>query len=215
MKEKVSKKKKKCLVMIIDDVAENLKVLGNILRSKGCRVAVATNGKQTLEMIEKILPDLILLDIMMPEMDGFEVCKRLKESSQTKDIPIIFLTAKTETIDIVKGLELGAVDYITKPFNASELFARVRTHLELKKALDREKELIKKLKNALSKVKLLSGLLPICVKCKNVRDDKGYWRRVEEYLADHSEAQLSHSLCPNCVKELYPEMADKILHKDD
>ncbi|UCH98739.1 MAG: response regulator [Candidatus Aminicenantes bacterium] len=201
------------LVLIVDDVSQNLKILGDILRAKGYRIAVATNGKQALEVVKKILPDLILLDIMMPEMDGFAACKRLKESPRTKDIPIIFLTAKIETADIVKGLELGAVDYISKPFNSTELLARVNTHLELKKARDREKELIEKLKEALSKVKRLSGLLPICARCKNIRDDKGYWQNVEEYLSEHSEAQLSHSLCPDCVKELYPEMAEKILHK--
>ena len=146
-------------------------------------------------------------------MDGFAVCKILKESPQTRNIPVIFLTAKTETADIVKGLETGAVDYISKPFNPTELLARVNTHLELKKARERERELIKKLKEVLSKVKQLSGLLPICARCKKIRDDKGYWQSVEEFIADHSEAHLSHSLCPKCVKELYPEMVDKIMHK--
>jgi CheY-like chemotaxis protein len=209
----VNNKKEKPLVLIVDDIPRNVKVLGDILRTKVCRIAVATNGPQALEIVKKVHPDLILLDVMMPEMDGFAVCKILKESSQTRDIPVIFLTAKTETADIVKGLELGAVDYISKPFNSTELLARVHTHLELKKARDREKELIKKLKQALSKVKQLSGLLPICARCKKIRDDKGYWQSVEEFITDHSEAHLSHSLCPRCVKELYPELADKIMQK--
>jgi two-component system sensor histidine kinase/response regulator len=146
----VIKKEEKPLVLIVDDIPRNIKVLGDILRTKECRIAVATNGPQALEMVKKVYPDLILLDVMMPGMDGFAVCKALKESSQTKDIPIIFLTAKTETADIVKGLESGAVDYISKPFNSTELLARVNTHLELKKTRDREKDLIKKLKIALS-----------------------------------------------------------------
>jgi CheY-like chemotaxis protein len=209
----VIKKEEKPLILIVDDIPRNVKVLGDILRTKVCRIAVATSGPQALQMVKKVHPDLILLDVMMPEMDGFAVCKILKESSQTKDIPIIFLTAKTETADIVKGLESGAVDYISKPFNSTELLARVNTHLELKKTRDREKDLIKKLKIALSQVKQLSGLLPICAKCKKIRDDKGYWQSVEEFLADHSDAHLSHSLCPKCIKELYPEMADKLINK--
>jgi PleD family two-component response regulator len=209
----VNKKEEKPLVLIVDDVPRNIKVLGDILRTKDCRIAVATSGSQALEMVKKVLPDLILLDVMMPDMDGFSVCKILKESSQTRDIPVIFLTVKTEINDIVQGLEIGAVDYISKPFNATELLARVYTHLELKKARDREKELIKKLKEALSQVKQLSGLLPICARCKNIRDDKGYWQSVEEFITDHSEAHLSHSLCPKCVTELYPDIADKIMNK--
>jgi CheY-like chemotaxis protein len=209
----VNKKEEKSLVLIVDDIPRNIKVLGDILRTKDCRIAVATSGPQALEIVKKVHPDLILLDVMMPEMDGYAVCKILKESPQTRDIPVIFLTVKIETSDIVKGLEIGAVDYISKPFNSTELLARVHTHLELKKARDREKELIKKLKEALSKVKQLSGLLPICARCKKIRDDKGYWQSVEEFIADHSEAQLSHSLCPKCVIELYPKMADKIMHK--
>lgn len=209
----INKKEEKPLVLIVDDIPRNIKVLGDILRTKECRIAVATNGPQALEMVKKVQPDLILLDVMMPEMDGFAVCKILKESSQTRDIPVIFITAKTEITDIVNGLEAGAVDYISKPFNPTELLARVHTHVELKKARDREKELIKKLKEALSKVKQLSGLLPICARCKKIRDDKGYWQSVEEFIADHSDAHLSHSLCPKCVTELYPEMADKIMNK--
>jgi len=201
----------KPLVLIVDDIPRNIKLLGDILRTKDCKIAAATSGPQALAMVKKVQPDLILLDIIMPEMDGFAVCKILKESSQTRDIPVIFLTAKTETADIVKGLEIGAVDYISKPFNSTELLARAHTHLELKKARDREKKLIIKLKEALSKVKQLSGLLPICSRCKKIRDDQGYWQSVEEYIADHSEAHLSHSLCPKCIEELYPEMADKLI----
>lgn len=86
-----------------------------------------------LRAVEKIKPDLILLDVMMPELNGFETCKILKKSEQTKNIPVIFLTAKTETDDIVNGFELGAVDYVTKPFRSLELLQRVRTYLDLKK----------------------------------------------------------------------------------
>jgi len=213
MKNEADEKQKRSLILIVDDVKENLKVLGTILRGKGYKILAANDGHKALETIEKILPDLILLDIMMPNLNGIEVCKQLKASPRTKDIPVIFLTAKTDSADVVKGLEAGALDYISKPFNHSELLARVNTHLELKKAHDREKELVKELTEALSKVRQLRGLLPICAKCKKIRDDKGYWRRVEEYVSDHSEAQFSHSLCPTCVEEPYPGMAEKIMEK--
>src|SRR5207248_11191285 len=94
-------------------------------------INIAANGRQGLEVLERIRPDLILLDIMMPEMDGFETCRRIKASTSWREIPIVFLTAKTDTGDIVRAFELGAVDYVAKPFNAYELLARVNTHLAL------------------------------------------------------------------------------------
>ena len=127
-------KPKKQLIFIVDDVPKNLQVLGNILRKSNYSVSAATNGKHALEMLTRLKPDLILLDIMMPEMDGFEVCEHLKSIEATSNIPVIFLTARTQTSDIVRGFELGAVDYITKPFNRSELLARVGSHLELRRA---------------------------------------------------------------------------------
>jgi len=130
------KKMDKPLILIVDDVSRNIQVLGSTLRKEDYEIAVAQDGKQALKTVENILPDLILLDVMMPVMDGYEVCKRLKEDPLTKDIPIILLTGKTETGDIVKGFEVGASDYITKPYKAAELMARVKTHLELKKSKD-------------------------------------------------------------------------------
>ena len=130
----------KPIILIVDDVPKNIQVLGTILSKLECELAVAMNGQQALDTIEKIKPDLILLDVMMPILDGHEVCRRLKSSDETKDIPIIFLTAKTETEDIVTGFELGAVDYVTKPFIGNELLARVKTHLSLKITKENLKE---------------------------------------------------------------------------
>lgn len=123
-------------ILIVDDIPENLQVLGNILLAKGMDVGFATNGYQALENIKINPPDLILLDVMMPGMNGFTVCEKIKADAATADIPVIFLTAKAQTEDIVKGFEAGAVDYVTKPFNAGELLARVYTQLELKKSHD-------------------------------------------------------------------------------
>lgn len=122
---------RKYRLLLVDDQVQNLKVLGHYLYENGYDFAFATNGQQAIEMVGHNLPDLILLDISMPEMDGFTVCRKLKENPETEGIPIIFLTAKIETSDIVKGFDAGAVDYITKPFNSRELLARISTHLQL------------------------------------------------------------------------------------
>ncbi len=121
----------KPIILIVDDVPKNLQVLGTILYQQGCEIAMADSGASALETLAELKPAMILLDVMMPEMDGYEVCERIKSNPSTKDIPVIFLTAKTETEDIVKGFKMGAVDYLTKPFNSEELIARVRTQLEL------------------------------------------------------------------------------------
>ncbi len=127
-------------ILIVDDVPQNIQVLGTLLEQEGYSISIAQNGLQALEITGRSAPDLILLDIMMPELDGFETCKRLKENSETRDILVVFLTARTELEDVIKGFELGAVDYITKPFYSLEVLVRVNTHLtlrELQKDLER------------------------------------------------------------------------------
>jgi two-component system, sensor histidine kinase and response regulator len=124
------------LILVVDDVQQNIQVVGTMLREAGYSIMPATNGTEALQRVQKKLPDLILLDLMMPEMDGLEVCRRLKADPVTQPIPIIFLTASNEMSHLVQGLAAGAVDYVTKPFNPPELLARVRTHLELKHARD-------------------------------------------------------------------------------
>jgi adenylate cyclase len=126
-------------ILIVEDTPANIQTLTATLKERGYQISVATNGRQALDIVGKVRPDLILLDVMMPEMDGFETCRRLKASEQWRQIPVIFLTAKTDTADIVKGFELGAVDYVAKPFNAHELLARVNTHLTIDR-LHRENE---------------------------------------------------------------------------
>ncbi|MCK5537498.1 MAG: response regulator, partial [Bacteroidales bacterium] len=123
--------KNKQTVLIIDDIADNLNVAANTLIPHGINVILAQNGREAIKTATKFLPDLILLDIMMPEMNGFEVCASLKEIDKTKEIPVIFLTAVGETKNIVKGFELGAVDYINKPFISEELISRVKAHLKI------------------------------------------------------------------------------------
>ncbi len=122
-------------ILAVDDTPTNIDMIKGILPTQDYTIRAAVNGQMALKIIEKKKPDLILLDIMMPDMDGYEVCKRLKAIPETAAIPIIFVTAMVETKDIIKGFELGAVDYVTKPFNPPELLARVNTHLQLRRAL--------------------------------------------------------------------------------
>lgn len=120
-------------LLIVDDIPANISVLTNFLKNAGFKVLVAQNGKRAIQKAEYAAPDLILLDVMMPEMDGFEACRILKSQDSTKKIPIIFMTALADTVDKVKGFELGAADYITKPIQQEEVLARINAHLNLYK----------------------------------------------------------------------------------
>ncbi|MCA1794624.1 MAG: response regulator [Desulfotignum sp.] len=184
---------KKRLVLAVDDKARNLQFLGKLLSDNGYEVAMAQSGQQALNFISKNEPDLILLDIMMPEMDGFAVCEKIKADFTACHIPIIFLTARTDTSDVVKGFDAGGVDYVTKPFHSAELLARVKTHIE---------------------VKILRGLLPICSSCKKIRDDQGFWKQVEVYLEAHSQVSFTHGICPDCLDSLYGDSDWYRKHKD-
>lgn len=133
------KPNQKPLILIVDDTPQNIQVLANILYENGYSITVANSGNQALQSVNNKVPDLILLDIQMPGMDGYDVCEKLKSNSKTKDIPIIFLTAQVQTEDLLHGFEIGAVDYITKPFNVAELNARIATHVELKRAKEKIK----------------------------------------------------------------------------
>ncbi|MAS92965.1 MAG: hybrid sensor histidine kinase/response regulator [Verrucomicrobiales bacterium] len=129
-------------ILIVDDEPNNIRVLGESLGPFGYDMMMATSGAQALERIEARVPDLVLLDIRMEDMDGFETCKRIRENPSSSDVPIIFLSADNDKNTIVKALETGGVDYVSKPFNKAELLARVRTHLELKFNRDERGELL-------------------------------------------------------------------------
>jgi signal transduction histidine kinase len=131
---------KKSLVLLVDDVPQNIQVLGNILRNQGYSFALTTSGGETFQLLEKSKPDIILLDIMLPDEDGFSICKRIKSNPELEDIPIIFLSAKHDIKDKIRGFELGAVDYITKPFEDIEVIVRVKNHLQAKLGRDQIKQ---------------------------------------------------------------------------
>ncbi|MBN2486520.1 MAG: hybrid sensor histidine kinase/response regulator [Bacteroidales bacterium] len=137
----------KSKVLVVDDIQSNIEFVTDVLELENLHVLNAKNGEEALEITREEEPDLILLDISMPGMDGYEVCKILKSDTSTCEIPIIFLTARVQKEEIIKGFELGAVDYIVKPFNFSELISRVKTHLDLKNKGEQLKELNQKLES--------------------------------------------------------------------
>ena len=204
-------------ILIVDDEPNNLSILRQLLTTRGYKVRPIINGELALKAAETLVPDLILLDIMMPDgMDGFEVCAALKKMETVKTVPVIFLSALDDTENKVRAFECGGVDYITKPFEQAEVLTRVSTHLDLhntRRDLAEKNHSLEKvnreLEKALAEIKTLQGILPICCHCKKIRDDDGYWNRIDEYITDHTEARFSHGLCPDCSRELYPDY-----HKD-
>jgi PleD family two-component response regulator len=183
-------------ILIVDDERFNIKILTEFLH-EDYKIMAAKTGEQALKALQGTnLPDLILLDIMMPGIDGYEVCRIIKQDKKTSHIPIIFVTAISEAMDAARTFEIGAVDYITKPFNPVTVKARVKTHIQLN-------DTMRNLEAALKEVKRLNCLLPICSNCKKIRDDKGYWNQIESYIRDHLEVEFTHGICPGCSDELY------------
>ncbi len=160
--------KSEIFILAVDDNQDNLRVVSSFLKDKGYKIALALNGPDALEILNNTKIDLVLLDIMMPKMDGFTVCKTIKENPKLVDIPIIFLTAKTETDDIVKGFEMGGVDYITKPFKKEELYARVSSHITIKLTQDYIKQRLKDVSKSRNEVMKMTLDM---AKLLNVRSD--------------------------------------------
>ncbi|MDO8545876.1 MAG: response regulator [Nitrospirales bacterium] len=214
-------------ILIVDDAPDNLLLLQAILKSAGHAVVLTAESAReafrhlgmdgadgTLEKSPEA--DLILMDLMMPEMDGLEACRRIKAVERLRDVPIIMVTANTDPEDLQAAFAAGAMDYITKPLRKVELLARVTSALNLKREMDarksRERELAEKnreLEQTLQEVKVLRGFIPICASCKKIRDDKGYWQQIETYIQERSEALFSHSICKDCMKKLYPDLAEE------
>ena len=172
-------------MLVVDDVVDNLRLVGSILREDDLEIAVATNGADAVAFVRDDPPDLILLDVMMPGMDGFETCRQIKQHLVSSTIPVIFLTARSQTEAVVRGFEVGGVDYVTKPFRPAELRARVRAHLQLRR---------------------LKGLLSICMYCNRIEESPHHWERIDAYIARHTPVHFSHGLCPRCLQEHAAEL---------
>ncbi len=182
---------KKPIVLIVDDQITNLQLLLHFLQLHGFETHIAENGERALRVLDHLKPDLILLDVMMPGMDGFETCKQIKLQPELANIPIIFMTAMASLEHKIEGFEAGGADYITKPFDQDEALLRINTHITLYRQQQQ-------LEQMLAKKRALAGILRICPSCKRIRNSEGYWLQVERYLAEHSEALFRHGICPNC-----------------
>ena len=196
-------------ILVVDDNPANLDVMTGVLEPEGYDLAVATSGEQALKVADRFRPDLILLDVMLPGMDGYETCRKLKETPEISAIPVIFVTARRETEAIVKGFRCGGQDYIAKPFRREEVLARVRTHARMRRMVREQERLIERLRESLAQVRTLRGLLPICAACKKIRDDEGYWHQIEAYIQAHTDVDFSHGVCHDCACRLYPDYFKK------
>ncbi|AEJ18461.1 response regulator [Gracilinema caldarium] len=195
----------KPFVVIVDDIQENVRILHHALREQPYSFAIAYSGNELLRILETYPVTLILLDVMLPDIDGFTLAKQILADERYKEIPIIFVTARAEQEDKLRGFEAGGVDYVSKPFDSREILQRVRTHVNLRLAMEEQKRLNRELQEALDRVKKLEGIIPICSSCKKIRSDEGYWTQVEQYISEHTGVMFSHSLCPDCASKLFPK----------
>jgi len=195
-------------ILIAEDDVISRRILEVTLQKWGYEVTVVVDGAQAWELLQREgSPPLAILDWMMPYVDGAEVCRRVRLNPRTPPPYLILLTTRESRGDVVKGLEAGADDYVTKPFNADELRARVNVGVRIVELQHSLASRVRELEDALGRVKQLQGLLPICSYCKKVRDDRNYWRQVESYLSEHSDVQFSHGICPDCYKAIVePEL---------
>ena len=188
-------------IFIAEDDNVSMRLLFSALSKRGYKVHAVSDGNEAMKQLSSPdRPQLAILDWMMPGIDGIEVVKSIRGIPDMPFLYILLLTAKERKEDIAEGLNAGADDYLTKPFDIKELDARVRVGLRTINLQNKLNAHIKELREALIKVKQLQGLLPICSYCKKIRDDNHYWQLLEEYIADHSEAKFSHSICPECYE---------------
>jgi sigma-B regulation protein RsbU (phosphoserine phosphatase) len=188
-------------VVIAEDDAVSRRILETLLRKWGYEVTTTLDGEAAWEALhEPNAPSLAILGVMMPGIDGLELCRRLRQSPSSVPPYIILLTATQGVPEIVKGIEAGADDYLTKPYDRDELRVRVQVGARIVELQTKLAERVQQLEVALNHVKQLEGILPICSYCKKIRNDLNYWQNVESYVADHSQAEFSHSICPACYE---------------
>jgi CheY-like chemotaxis protein len=177
--------------------------LATLLTRHGHEVVAVADGTEAWQVLQgEDPPRLAVLDWLMEEMDGVEVCRRVRERSELRNVYLILLTSRGDKQHILAGLQAGANDYVTKPFDRDELLARVRVGAQMVGLQTELGGRVHDLEEALDNVKQLQGLLPICSYCKSIRDDQNYWHQVENYLKSHSEAKFSHGICPGCWEKV-------------
>jgi sigma-B regulation protein RsbU (phosphoserine phosphatase) len=198
-------------ILYVEDDASAREQIIHLLKRRGKEVIEAGNGKEGLALFRQHQPDLVVTDIRMPVMDGLTMAKEIKAISP--EAKIIVTTAFTDISYLMDAIDVGIDQYVVKPVDIDKLLAAIdkcaesiESRLMASRYQAEREQLLEKLQKALEKVKLLSGYLPICSSCKKIRDDKGYWQQIESYIRDHSDAEFSHGICPDCARKLYPEI---------
>jgi phosphoserine phosphatase RsbU/P len=186
--------------LVADDDRGTAVIAASTLERSGLDVVVAHDGGAAWEILTSDqAPSIAILDWMMPTVDGLELCRRLRRDEGHSHTYVILLTSRDGRSDVVAGLDAGADDYLVKPFDLEELRARVQVGVRMVTLQQALSARIVELQAAMSKVKQLSGLVPICSYCKRIRSDENYWEQVESFIAEHSNAQFSHGICPACL----------------
>jgi phosphoserine phosphatase RsbU/P len=188
-------------VLIADDDKLSLNVLNDTLTRAGYEVVTASDGDQAWKKLQQSQVSLAILDWLMPGMEGPEICLRAQKDPKLTNRYFILLTGKTDTEDLVKGLQAGASDYLSKPFNEAELLARVEVGVRVIELQRKLAERVTQLEAALGQVKRLEGLLPICSYCKRIRNEQDYWERVDNYIEQHANVRFTHNICPECYEK--------------
>jgi phosphoserine phosphatase RsbU/P len=189
--------------LIADDDDVSRLELETLLTRHGHEVVAVSDGTAAWEALQgEEPPRLAVLDWLMDEMDGVEVCRRVRERPGLRNVYLILLTSRGDKEHILAGLQAGANDYVTKPFDRDELLARVRVGAQMVALQAELAARVHELEDALARVQQLQGLLPICSYCKSIRDDKNYWHQVESYVRSHSKVEFSHGICPGCWEKV-------------
>ena len=194
-------------ILIADDDAISRRLASHALNGCGADVSVAEDGHAAWAQIQARRQSTVLvLDREMPGIDGLDLCRRARLLPSFPPLYIVMVTSAAETVDITAGLDAGADDYVIKPFNAPELRARAQVGMRMAALQESMARRLSELEQALANVKQLRGLLPMCAYCKKIRVDNKYWQQLEGYLSDHSDAEFSHGICPEC----FPSVIDGI-----
>lgn len=202
-------------ILIAEDDPVSRRILQASLTNWGYTVSVTTSGTEALDLLQsKDGPSLAVLDIMMPGMDGLDVCRKVRELRSANPPYLILLTAMATKENVVRGIEAGANDYLSKPFHRDELRVRVGVGVQMLNLQNALTQRVQELEAALSQVKQLQGMLPICSYCKKIRNDQNYWQRVEGYISDHTDVEFSHGICPDCHVRVKEEIAKRRLEKE-
>jgi DNA-binding response OmpR family regulator len=197
-------------VLVVEDEVVTRTSVAAVLTKAGLDVLSSEGGLHALDILQREPgPVVAIIDWLMPGLDGIELCRRVRLTNQSRSRYLILLTARDSKEDVVTGLRAGADDYVTKPFHPEELLARVHVGvrvMELHQALQAR---VQELEDAVTRVRQLEDLLPICCYCKKVRDDQNYWEQVEDFVSRHYQVRFSHGICPDCFKRLLaqPEYA--------